>query len=123
MNRFLKALVIISFIGTPVLATQLGGCTTIQQVLSKKTDAKTLATALNLATGATKAVDLAVKNVDMSVATLQQLRVLNDGVHAALVSLQADQQAGRPLVFAGFNAAMDAFYAYANDQGISVPTS
>jgi FixJ family two-component response regulator len=119
MNKLFRSLAICVLVcGTPV-ALSVGACA----VITKPTDATTLANVLQTATLATKAVDVYVQTGNPNAATLAELKKLNDDVHTQVVALQQDQAAGRALSYTLFNAAMDAFVAYANQNGIQVPTS
>lgn len=106
----------------------LGGCTTVAQFaagaatsLSSSTPAevRTYAEATQAATLATNAVDVAINVHKFDKATLTELSALNDGVHAAWLFLKADNDAGHSLVFGSFQAAFDAFSAYATAKGVS----
>lgn len=106
----------------------LSGCTSLASFTanvatelssSTPTQVKTLADAERVATLATKAATIAVDTGKFSRAQLLQLQKLNDGLHVALVDLNAANKEGNSLVYAGFNAALDAFNAYATSQGIA----
>ena len=90
------------------------------QTLSSSTPSqvKTLADALQAATLATQAVDLYVNTANPSRATLLELQALNEGLHSALVQLQAANAANQSLALAVFNAALTAFNAYATVTGV-----
>ena len=67
---------------------------------------------------ATKAADLYVTTGHPSRAVLIQIKSLSDGLHAALVTLERANADGKSLTFASFNAALQAFNAYATSAGI-----
>lgn len=74
--------------------------------------ATTLGQALQAATLVTKATDTYVTTANPSAAQLRQIKALSAGVHAALVHLEQENAAGHSLIFASFNAALQAFNAY-----------
>lgn len=119
--RLFKSLALAALILSAPIA--VSGCATVLPIFTQPTDAKTLANVLQLATAATKAVDIAVNTHTLDSGTLVQLKVLNDNVHREVVRLEQDQANHVPLIFSAFNAAMDAFTAYANTKGIAVSTS
>jgi hypothetical protein len=106
----------------------LAGCTTVAKDVvaiatslstSSPTQVTTYADATAAATLATKAVDVAVTSLKFDRGTLEELSALNDSVHAAWLDLKQANDAGRSLSFASFNAALDAFNAYATVKGIA----
>lgn len=103
------------------------GCTTTAQLvadtaasLSSQTPSqvRTLAEALQAAKLATDAVDLYVRIGKPDRDIRNELRALNEAVHTAALSLEQDQAAGKSLTFGAFNAALDAFNAYATVKGV-----
>lgn len=119
MNRIISALALTALVS-------LGGCASVAQVtstiatnLSSSTPAQvtTYAEATQAGTLATKAVKLAVDVHKFDKATLVELSALNDAVHTAWLDMKADNDAGRSLAFGSFNAALDAFNAYATTKG------
>lgn len=108
-------------------ALALGGCATLTSTVAQLADhaasasphqAATLAEALQAATLITRAVDLYVNVGNPDRATLVELKALNDAVHAALTDLEAADARGGSLTFGTFNAALDAFNAYATAKGV-----
>ena len=106
----------------------LGGCATIASGLatvateissSTPTQVRTLADAERVATLVTRAVTIAVNTGQLSKAQLVQIRTLSNGVYAALSDLHQTQREGGSLAYGAFNAALDAFNAYATKQGIA----
>lgn len=109
MRRFLLALFI--------LAAPLGACgANTFDVLTTPANsapvATTLAEAEQAATLVTQTVDLYVKSANPSQETLYKIMAYSNTVHAALVSLEQDRIAGRPLVFATYNSAVAGFQSY-----------
>jgi len=105
------------------LATPLAGCATVANIateLSSSTPAQvtTLAEALQAATLVTNAVDIYVNTANPSRAVLLQLQALNNGLHTALVNLQAANAANQSLLMASFNEALGAFRSYATSRGV-----
>jgi len=110
-----------------VLIIPLAGCTSVASFVASTaatmssttpTEVKTLAEAEQAATLVTRAVQLYVENGNPSRATLLEIKALSDGVHAAILELDAAQRTKKSLVFDSFNAALAAFNAYATAQGI-----
>ena len=111
-----------------VAALALTGCTsvaqlaaTVAQATSSSTPSQvtTLAEAEQGAKLVTDAVDVYVNTASPDRAVLVELKSLSDGVHAAIVSLEAANAKGQSLVYGSFNAALSAFNAYTTAQGIS----
>ncbi len=109
-------------------AAPLGGCTTVASSVasvatslssSSPTQVTTFADATLAATAATNFADAAVASGKLDKGTLVQIRALNEGVHSAWVDLSNANAAGKSLSFASFNAALDAWNAYATVKGIS----
>jgi len=99
----------------------LGGCTTIAAGIanvaatvtsSTPMQVTTLGEAIQASDLLTKAADVAVNTGKLNKATLQEINALSDGLHAALVNLEAANAAGKNLDFAAFNAALSAYNAY-----------
>lgn len=110
-----------------LLLAGTSGCTTVAKVtaevatnLSSSTPVQvtTYAAATQAATLATKAVTLAVDVHKFDKATLVELSALNDAVHAAWLDLKTVNDNGGSLAFGSFNAALDAFNAYATTKGV-----
>lgn len=110
------------------LSLGLGGCAGFAQFVattatdmssSTPREVTTYAQATQAATLVTKAATLAVQVGKFDRATLVQLNALNEGVHAAWLSLKADNASGKSLTFGAFNAALDAFRAYATAKGVA----
>lgn len=102
----------------------LGGCSTVAQLATNMStagphDATTFADATLAATLATQATDTAVNTGKLDRATLMQLSTMNDMVHGAWLVLKAANDQGQSLEFATFNAALNAFNAYAAVSGVS----
>jgi len=95
--------------GTAAIVTQLTTQTPAQVT--------TLAEAEQAATLVTKAADLYVTSGAATPAQLAEIGKLSDAVHVALTALEADQTAGKSLVFDGFNAALAAFNAWQSSTG------
>ena len=74
--------------------------------------ATTLADALRLATVATDLTKAAVDTGRLTQSQLLKVNAANDGLHAALVDLEAENAQGHALSFASFNAALAAWNAY-----------
>jgi hypothetical protein len=118
----MKRLVVAALVGA--LAIGVAGCSNVTAAFDSLTgqsqsQVTTFADAESAATVATNAVDVYVNSASPDRATLTELKALNDGVHAALTDLQHDQTAGNSLTFGAFNAALDAFDAYATSNGVS----
>lgn len=105
-----------------LIAPTLGACTTVGQALisigqwtssSTPAEVATYADATLAATLATKTVDALVNTVQFDRATLTEFATLNDGVHTAWLQLKAARDANQSLTYGAFNAALDAFNAYA----------
>jgi hypothetical protein len=94
---------------------------TVAQATSSSTPSQvtTLAEAEQGAKLVTDAVDVYVNTASPDRAVLVELKSLSDGVHAAIVSLEAANAKGQSLVYGSFNAALSAFNAYTTAQGIS----
>jgi hypothetical protein len=110
------------------LAISLSGCaniaagvTNIAATVAGSTpqQATTLAQAIQIADLVTKATDVAVNTGKLSRATLEEINALNDGVHAAIVNLEAANASGQSLNFAAFNAALQAFNAYTTANAVA----
>jgi hypothetical protein len=115
MKRFAHA-----FAGL-LLLVGTSGCTSLAQfaaTTATNMSSSTPAQATQAATLVTKAVDIAVNTGKLDRATLIELDALNEGVHAAWLNLKAANDSGHSLVFASFNAALDAFRAYATTKGV-----
>ncbi|MBI3678466.1 MAG: hypothetical protein HY243_17805 [Proteobacteria bacterium] len=111
-----------------ICALALTGCASVAQDvaavatnLSSNTPSQvaTYVDATAAATLATKAVDVAVTSLKFDKGTLSELSALNDGVHAAWLDLKKANDAQQSLSFASFNAALDAFNAYATVKGVA----
>lgn len=105
------------------IAIPLAACQTLSQVAtsfstSTPRQVNTLAEALQAATLATLAVDAYVNTASPNRATLVELQTLNNGLHTALVNLQAANANGQSLALAAFNEALAAFRSYAANRGI-----
>ena len=118
-----------AFFAAAVLAVglSLGGCTTVASEIStiatnlsssSSSDVTTLSDAILAATVVTKATDVAVQTGKLDKGTLTQIKALNNGLHAALTDLENANAQGKSLSFAAFNAALDAWNAYATVKGI-----
>ena len=110
------------------LTLMLGGCTSVAEFashaaasLSSSTPSQvaTLADAVNAATLVTKAADLAVQTGKLDRPTLIEIRALNEAVHTALNALETANAQGKSLDYSAFNAALQAWDAYAVSKGIS----
>lgn len=62
---------------------------------------------------------VAVDTNKLDAGTLTELQALRGGVRTALDALQTQQLAGHSLAFGAFNAAVDAYNAYAAAKGIA----
>lgn len=101
----------------------LGACSTVASIAtafssSSVAQVNTLAAAEQTATLVTKAADLYVNTASPDRGTLIELQALSKGIHSALTDLQAANTAGKSLNFAAFNAALDAYNAYATLKGV-----
>lgn len=120
-----KILICAVLLCTPLLT---GGCTSIASGvasiatnLSSSTPSQvtTLADAVQAADTITKLADTYVTSgVTISKAQLLQMQALSNGVHTALVALEAANSAGQSLDYAAFNAALAAYNSYATTAGI-----
>lgn len=79
----------------------------------------TLGDAIQASTLLTRAVDLAVNTGKLPKPVLLEINALSDGLHAALISLESDNAAGKNLDFAAFNAALKAYNAYLTANAIA----
>ena len=114
--------------GPLIVLLTLGGCASVAQEvtaiatsLSSSTPSQvtTLADAVNAATLATNAADVAVQTGKLDKPTLIEIRALSDALHIALNGLEVANSNGRSLDYAAFNAALQAWNAYATSKGIS----
>jgi hypothetical protein len=115
-----KIIVVVLALGLSGCASVASGITTVVQSVSSSTPTQvtTLADAVSAATLVTQAVDVYVNTASPNKATLLELQTLNNGVHAALVSLEAANTANQSLAIAAFNAALTAFSSYATAVGV-----
>lgn len=72
----------------------------------------TLSEAIQTATLATRAADVAVNTGKLSHATIIEINSLSDAIHAALGDLETANSQGKSLTFSSFNAALSAWNAY-----------
>lgn len=108
-------------------AVMLTGCASTAQFfantaaqLSSSTPAQVTSyeVATQAATLAADATDIAVNTLDFDKGTLTELTALNEAVHAAWLDLKAAHDRGASLTFSSFQAALDAFNAYATSKGV-----
>lgn len=113
--------------GSAIAALSTSGCASVAQLganiaqsVSSSTPSQvtTLAEAEQAATLVTNATDLYVNTAHPSSGVLMEIKSLSDGLHAALVTLEQANAAGKSLTFSSFNAALQAFNAYTTSQGI-----
>lgn len=123
MKRFVQA------VACSALLLSSGGCTSLASGIasvatsmssSTPSQVTTLADAVQAADTVTKLADTYVTSgVTISKAQLVQIQALSNGVHTALVNLEAANAAHQSLVFDAFNAALAAYNSYATTQGIA----
>lgn len=116
--RILIAAACIALAGCTSTAALIGN--TVQSLSSSTpSQVTTLAEALQAATLVTNAVDIYVNTGNPSRATLNELNVLNDGLHTALGNLQTANASNQNLYIATFNEALRAFSSYATASGVT----
>lgn len=80
---------------------------------------KTFAEAVLASDAIVRLTKVAVDTNKLDAGTLTELQALRGGVRAALDALKAQSDAGHSLAFGSFNAAVDAYKAYAAVKGIT----
>lgn len=117
------------FIVGACLLPLLGGCASVASFVASSATSLSSATPSQVTTlaEAVQAADLVTKGVDVYITSgapitkgqLQQVQIMNNVLHGALGDLLAANAAGKSLDYAAFNAALNAYQAYATTVGIS----
>lgn len=119
MRRF------VAFLAVTCLA--LAGCANVAQVAANVAQATSTATpnqvttlgdAVAVADGLTNATDVYATSGHPSRAVANQLSALSDGLHAAVKAWEGADAAHQSLAMASFNAALQAYNAYATSAGV-----
>lgn len=115
-RHFMYAGLALALLVAPACSTVANLATSLSS--SSVAQVNTLGDALQAATLVTRAVDLYVTTGHPDRGTLVELKALNEGLHTSLMDLQAANTRGQSLNFAAFNAALDAYNAYATLKGV-----
>lgn len=114
MKHFLAGIACVAALALAGCGTLASGAASVAATVAgpSPTQATTLGQAEQLATVATDLTKAYVDTASLSLAQLQQINALNDGLHTAITSLETANSQGQALSFAAFNAALAAFNSY-----------